>query len=92
MTFLALQISSSLFAANSKEQRVEPDNNKLLRCRDCHVTVHASCYGITVLPSDLPNWACDKCKAGMVRAVSIVDCFNIENSNWNFFVLFFVFA
>ncbi|XP_063978608.1 lysine-specific demethylase 4A-like isoform X2 [Diachasmimorpha longicaudata] len=61
-------VSSSLFAANSKEQSVEPENDKLLRCRECHVTVHASCYGITVLPTDLPNWACDKCKAGMVQA------------------------
>ncbi|XP_008559898.1 uncharacterized protein LOC103580058 isoform X1 [Microplitis demolitor] len=61
-------VSSSLFAANSKEQEIEPENNSLLRCRDCHVTVHASCYGITVLPSDLFNWACDKCKAGMVQS------------------------
>ncbi|XP_015122573.1 lysine-specific demethylase 4A isoform X2 [Diachasma alloeum] len=62
-------VSSSLFAANSKEQSVEPENDKLLRCRECHVTVHASCYGITVLPTDLPNWACDKCKAGMIQVM-----------------------
>ncbi|EFN86038.1 uncharacterized protein LOC105181802 [Harpegnathos saltator] len=57
-------VSSSLFAANSKEQAVEPENEKLLRCRECQVTVHASCYGITVVPTDVRNWACDKCKAG----------------------------
>ncbi|XP_026828527.1 lysine-specific demethylase 4A isoform X2 [Ooceraea biroi] len=57
-------VSASIFAANSKEQAVEPENNKLLRCRECHVTVHASCYGITILPTDVRNWACDKCKAG----------------------------
>ncbi|XP_011313224.1 lysine-specific demethylase 4C-like isoform X2 [Fopius arisanus] len=62
-------VSSSLFAANSKEQSVEPENDKLLRCRECRVTVHASCYGITVLPTDLPNWACDKCKAGMIQVM-----------------------
>ncbi|XP_032665564.1 lysine-specific demethylase 4C-like isoform X2 [Odontomachus brunneus] len=57
-------VSANLFAANSKEQAVEPENEKLLRCRECQVTVHASCYGITVLPTDIHNWACDKCKAG----------------------------
>ncbi|XP_029163970.1 lysine-specific demethylase 4C-like [Nylanderia fulva] len=57
-------VSGSIFAANSKEQVVEPENNKLLRCRECHVTVHASCYGITILPTDIRNWACDRCKAG----------------------------
>lgn len=57
-------VSASIFAANSKEQAMEPENNKLLRCRECHVTVHASCYGITILPSDIRNWACDRCKAG----------------------------
>ncbi|KAL6430137.1 hypothetical protein ACFW04_007721 [Cataglyphis niger] len=57
-------VSASIFAANSKEQAVEPENNKLLRCRECHVTVHASCYGITILPTDIRNWACDRCKAG----------------------------
>ncbi|XP_076649337.1 lysine-specific demethylase 4C [Halictus rubicundus] len=57
-------VSANIFVANSKEQVVEPDNDKLLRCRECHVTVHASCYGITVVPTDIRNWACDKCKAG----------------------------
>ncbi|XP_012522315.1 uncharacterized protein LOC105828504 isoform X2 [Monomorium pharaonis] len=57
-------VSASIFAANSKEQAVESENNKLLRCRECHVTVHASCYGITILPTDIRNWACDRCKAG----------------------------
>ncbi|KAG7202354.1 hypothetical protein KM043_018681 [Ampulex compressa] len=57
-------VSAHLFAANSKEQAVESENDKLLRCRECHVTVHASCYGITVLPTDIRNWACDKCRAG----------------------------
>ncbi|KOC63208.1 putative lysine-specific demethylase 4B [Habropoda laboriosa] len=57
-------VSANIFVANAKEQIVEPENDKLLRCRECHVTVHASCYGITVLPTDLRNWACDKCKAG----------------------------
>ncbi|CAL1686288.1 unnamed protein product [Lasius platythorax] len=57
-------VSANIFAANSKEQAVEPENNKLLRCRECHVTVHASCYGITILPTDIRNWACDRCKAG----------------------------
>ncbi|XP_011700517.1 PREDICTED: lysine-specific demethylase 4B-like isoform X2 [Wasmannia auropunctata] len=57
-------VSASIFAANSKEQAVEPENKKLLRCRECHVTVHASCYGITILPTDIRNWACDRCKAG----------------------------
>ncbi|EFN72390.1 Probable JmjC domain-containing histone demethylation protein 3B [Camponotus floridanus] len=57
-------VSANIFAANSKEQAMEPENNKLLRCRECHVTVHASCYGITILPKDIRNWACDRCKAG----------------------------
>ncbi|KAF7379079.1 hypothetical protein HZH66_015313 [Vespula vulgaris] len=57
-------VSATLFAVNSKEQAIESENDKLLRCRECHVTVHASCYGITVLPTDPSNWACDKCKAG----------------------------
>ncbi|XP_011646275.1 uncharacterized protein LOC105432945 isoform X3 [Pogonomyrmex barbatus] len=57
-------VSSSIFLANSKEQIVEPENNKLLRCRECHVTVHASCYGITLLPADIQDWACDRCKCG----------------------------
>ncbi|KAK2585911.1 hypothetical protein KPH14_010495 [Odynerus spinipes] len=57
-------VSATLFAVNSKEQAIESENDKLLRCRECHVTVHASCYGITMLPTDLSNWACDKCKAG----------------------------
>ncbi|KAK0167640.1 hypothetical protein PV327_005011 [Microctonus hyperodae] len=60
-------VSSTLFAANSKEQGSTKDNDKLLRCRDCHVSVHASCYGITVIPTDLSNWACDKCKGGMIH-------------------------
>lgn len=64
-------VSSSLFAANSKEQGTEPEKNKLLSCRECHVTVHASCYGINVLPTDQQSWACDKCRAGMVCVVSI---------------------
>ncbi|XP_012269220.2 lysine-specific demethylase 4C-like isoform X1 [Athalia rosae] len=62
-------VSSSIFAANSKEQGTEPEKNKLLCCRECHVTVHASCYGISVLPTDLQNWACDKCRAGMVHVM-----------------------
>ncbi|CAL7935405.1 unnamed protein product [Xylocopa violacea] len=62
-------VSANVFVANSKEQIVEPENNKLLRCRECHVTVHASCYGITVLPIDLRNWACDKCKAGKTQVM-----------------------
>ncbi|XP_029032458.1 lysine-specific demethylase 4C-like [Osmia bicornis bicornis] len=62
-------VSASVFVANSKEQVVEPENDKLLRCRECHVTVHASCYGITVLPTDLRNWACDKCKAGKTQVM-----------------------
>lgn len=57
-------VSATIFAVNSKEQAIESENSKLLRCRECHVTVHASCYGITILPTDLSNWACDKCKAG----------------------------
>ncbi|XP_046834833.1 lysine-specific demethylase 4A-like isoform X3 [Vespa crabro] len=57
-------VSATLFAVNSKEQAIESENDKLLRCRECHVTVHASCYGITILPTDASNWACDKCKAG----------------------------
>ncbi|XP_043478952.1 lysine-specific demethylase 4A-like isoform X2 [Leptopilina heterotoma] len=57
-------VSSRLFAANSKEQNIEPENSKLLRCRECHVTVHASCYGVTVISNDSQSWACDKCKAG----------------------------
>ncbi|XP_015592194.1 lysine-specific demethylase 4A isoform X2 [Cephus cinctus] len=57
-------VSSTLFAVNSKEQGIEPENDTLLSCRECHVTVHASCYGITVPPADLHNWACDKCRAG----------------------------
>ncbi|CAK9829138.1 Probable lysine-specific demethylase 4B [Anthophora retusa] len=62
-------VSANIFVANSKEQIVEPENDKLLRCRECHVTVHASCYGITVLPTDLRNWACDKCKAGKTQVM-----------------------
>lgn len=65
------QVSASIFAANSKEQAVEPENNKLLRCRQCHVTVHASCYGITILPTDIRAWACDRCKAGKYDAVCV---------------------
>ncbi|XP_043485444.1 lysine-specific demethylase 4C-like [Polistes fuscatus] len=57
-------VSATIFAVNSKEQAIESENSKLLRCRECHVTVHASCYGITILPTDPSNWACDKCKAG----------------------------
>jgi len=72
------QVSASIFAANSKEQAVEPENNKLLRCRECHVTVHASCYGITILPTDIRNWACDRCKAGRNDVVRL-----------NFFYFFF---
>lgn len=64
-------MSASIFAANSKEQAVEPENNKLLRCRECHVTVHASCYGITILPTDIRNWACDRCKAGRNDVVCV---------------------
>lgn len=68
---ITYQVSASIFAANSKEQAVEPENNKLLRCRECHVTVHASCYGITILPTDIRNWACDRCKAGRNDVVRI---------------------
>ncbi|EGI67876.1 Putative lysine-specific demethylase 4B [Acromyrmex echinatior] len=57
-------VPATIYAANSKEQAMESENNKLLRCRECHVTVHASCYGITILPTDIQNWACDRCKAG----------------------------
>lgn len=35
------------------------------------MTVHASCYGVTVLPPDLSVWACDICQAGMTGVVSI---------------------
>ncbi|XP_033212914.1 lysine-specific demethylase 4C-like [Belonocnema kinseyi] len=62
-------VSSRLFAANSKEQNIEPENNRLLRCRECHVTVHASCYGVTVISTDLQSWACDKCKAGKMQVM-----------------------
>ncbi|KYN05401.1 PREDICTED: lysine-specific demethylase 4C-like [Cyphomyrmex costatus] len=57
-------VPADIFAANSMEQTVRSENNKLLRCRECHVTVHASCYGITILPTDTQNWACDRCQAG----------------------------
>lgn len=66
------QVSATLFAVNSKEQAIESENDKLLRCRECHVTVHASCYGITILPTDPSNWACDKCKAGKTDVVCIM--------------------
>lgn len=66
-----LQVSTDVFAANSLEQRTEPENNKLLRCRNCQVTVHASCYGVTVLPPDQQNWACDICQSGKPTVVSI---------------------
>lgn len=70
--FFCSQVPQSIFAANSKEMGSTHDNPKLLRCRECSLTVHASCYGVTVLPVDLQNWACDVCKAGMVnRVVSI---------------------
>jgi len=65
------QVPATIYAANSKEQAMESENNKLLRCRECHVTVHASCYGITILPTDIQNWACDRCKAGRNDAVSV---------------------
>lgn len=52
---------------------MEPENNKLLRCRECHVTVHASCYGVIILPTDVRNWACDKCKAGRNDVVLTID-------------------
>ncbi|XP_058805432.1 lysine-specific demethylase 4A-like [Phymastichus coffea] len=58
-------VSTDLFAATSLVQKTKPEINKLLRCRNCQVTVHASCYGVTVLPPDLHNWACDICHAGM---------------------------
>ncbi|KAJ8682084.1 hypothetical protein QAD02_017876 [Eretmocerus hayati] len=57
-------VSLELFAANSLEQRTEPENDTLLRCRNCQVTIHASCYGVTVLPPDYKNWACDICQFG----------------------------
>lgn len=68
-------MSANIFAANSKEQATEPENNKLLRCRECHVTVHASCYGITILPKDIRNWACDRCKAGRNDVVRVEKSF-----------------
>lgn len=74
-------MSANLFAANSKEQAVEPENEKLLRCRECQVTVHASCYGITVLPTDIHNWACDKCKAGRNDVVRLFRCIYFLSSH-----------
>ena len=39
--------------------RVEPYNNEHMSCRDCRLTVHRSCYGIS--PSHATKWVCDMC-------------------------------
>ncbi|OXU30586.1 hypothetical protein TSAR_010232 [Trichomalopsis sarcophagae] len=57
-------VSTEVFAARSLEQRIEPGNDKLVRCRNCQVTVHVSCYGVKALPLDQQNWACDICQSG----------------------------
>ncbi|KAF7988156.1 hypothetical protein HCN44_007650 [Aphidius gifuensis] len=62
-------ISSSIFASKSRKRGCHHEDNKLYKCRDCHVTIHASCYGITVPPTDPDNWTCDKCKSGILHVM-----------------------
>ncbi|XP_071452141.1 uncharacterized protein [Hetaerina americana] len=42
--------------------------SSILTCCDCGVCIHASCYGVTLLPPELQDWRCDKCRAGMYQA------------------------
>ena len=48
-------------------------NQFLLRCEHCGVTVHQNCYGVQ--GKDLYNWICDPCKS---RNMSLDDVYNLE--------------
>uniref|UniRef100_T1ITK4 [histone H3]-trimethyl-L-lysine(9) demethylase n=1 Tax=Strigamia maritima TaxID=126957 RepID=T1ITK4_STRMM len=40
----------------------------LLVCSICRVTVHASCYGVTMFPGDRSSWKCTRCSEQFVEA------------------------
>ena len=47
-------------------------NQFLLRCEHCNVTVHQNCYGVQ---KELYNWVCDACKKLTKEEVYNLECF-----------------
>ncbi|XP_046400725.1 uncharacterized protein LOC124167009 isoform X2 [Ischnura elegans] len=60
---IELQTDSSSNAAD-----ISAGVSSILTCCDCGVCIHASCYGVTLLPLEIKDWRCDKCYAGMYQA------------------------
>ena len=48
-------------------------NQFLLRCEQCSVTVHQNCYGAQI--KELYNWVCDACKEMTKEEVYNLECF-----------------
>ena len=47
-------------------------NQFLLKCEQCHVTVHQNCYGAS--SKELYNWVCDACKEMSKEEVYNLEC------------------
>lgn len=47
-------------------------NQFILKCEQCSVTVHQNCYGVQT--KDLNNWKCDACKEMVLNEVNNLEC------------------
>jgi hypothetical protein len=48
------------------------ENDLIVYCEDCQITVHQSCYGILEIPNG--DWRCDPCKTLGSEAAQVLEC------------------
>ncbi|KAK2162027.1 hypothetical protein LSH36_106g06036 [Paralvinella palmiformis] len=67
--------SSQVTAPKALESPImdESGESQLLVCNNCHICVHASCYGELTLPDDTSQWLCKRCADEKTRT-EIVEC------------------
>ena len=50
----------------------DPENDQMLVCRDCRLTVHRRCYGQPELRNGNTKWSCDMCLNDRKETASVV--------------------
>jgi hypothetical protein len=50
----------------------DTENDQLLMCRDCRLTVHRKCYGLGSDPRSNKKWSCDMCANDRKESASMV--------------------
>jgi hypothetical protein len=54
----------------------DPENDQVLVCRDCRLTVHRRCYGQPELRNSSAKWSCDMCLNDRKETASVVGSSN----------------